>query len=194
MHTPWGYEVEELPPLIDSETFDDATGGIYAGDPAAEYALNAASDAIRNACGWHVAPSVACKATLTPDGRLAKLPARLVTSIESVTDNGVELTSGQYEARHDGLIRRTCFQAFAPKWDGLVVEYTAGFETAPDALVQAVVKVAEMAMTAGAGVASETAGNVSISYQSEASALASLAASRMMGAFAPYRLVSAHAA
>ena len=53
----------------------------------AQFRLRAAQAAIRRECGWHVMPNVALAGTLnTRGGTVIRLPARHVTSIESLTD------------------------------------------------------------------------------------------------------------
>lgn len=195
MHTPWGYTVDALPPMVDVDTFDAATGNRWYGDERTEAALAAASAAIRNVSGWHICPSLDCTATITARGKVAKIPAKLVTAIESVTEDGVELGAGQFEARHDGLLRRCQFRNWTPTWDGIVVSYEAGYEVdaVPD-LVAAVVQVAEAVLAVPTGVASESAGGVSVSYSTAAASVAASMTTQLVDALAPYRLVSSHAA
>ena len=194
MITPWGYDVESLPPILDAATFDRMTGGRHAGDPAAVQAVSAASAAVRNACGWHVAPRLACRAVCTPKGRMVSLPTLALVSVESVKDGGAELRPGEYEARSVGLLRRAGFRVWAPGWGTVEVAYTSGFE--PEAchdLASVVASLAEAALNAAVGTSSETAGGVSISYDTSSQSIAG--AMERMGvrrALASYRLASAH--
>lgn len=192
MHTPWGYEADEMPPIITEDEFNEATGNAYAGDVRLGIAIGAASAAIRNECGWHIAPEVPCVATLSPRGKVAKLPANLVTEIESVTENGRELGPGEFEARRDGLLRRASFREWTRRWGGLVVRYTAGYETAPE-LQSIAVSLIEAALNTPMGIASESAGGVSISYRTAAVTVTAASLGGMESTLAPYRLVSAHA-
>ena len=197
MFTAWGYEVEDsIPPLLTAEEFDSMTGGRWAGDLRATSALTAASQAIRNACGWHIAPQLTCHAALTAEGKLAKLPANHVDSIDALTEDGDALTAGEdYEWRHDGLIRRACFKNFTSKWGGVVVDYTAGYDAgAVGDLAQAVAGIAEAVLTLPPGVMSESADGVSISYSSTAQGIANSMTDRFRAQIAPYKLVSSHAA
>lgn len=197
MFTAWGYEVEDsIPPLLTAGEFDSMTGGKWTGDLRAATALNAASQAIRNACGWHIAPQLTCHATLTAEGKLVKLPANYVSEIESLTEDGTALIDGQdFEWRHDGLIRRACFKNFTSKWGGVVVDYTAGYEAeAVGDLAQAVAGIAEAVLTLPVGVMSESADGVSISYSSNAQGIANSMTDRFRAQIAPYKLVSSHAA
>ena len=194
--TAWGYEAEDLPSLLSIQDFNSMTGNRYAGDMRAVVALDAASQAVRNACGWHVSPSLECRAVpLLVQPRLVALPANAVTVIAKVTENGTVLSSGQYEWRRDGLIRRACFECWPTNWNAVEVEYTAGFDAdaVPD-LKEAVRSIAEGVLAVAAGVNSESADGVSISYSANASSIAAALTEQQRAALAPYRLVVSHAA
>lgn len=196
MHTPWGYEVNgALPALLDADTFAEMTGNRHSGDIRVQHALDAASAAVRGRCGWHVSPSVECTARVTAQGRMAVLPARLVTAVSSVSDGGTALGSGEYEARSDGLLRRCCFRIWNPSWEAVEVSYTAGFEPSECAdLLDVVAHLAEVALNSSYGVLSESAGGVSVSYDTSAQDIAAALEGRGVASIlAPYRLVSAHA-
>lgn len=197
MLTAWGYEVDgsSIPPLLSVEDFISMTGGKYASDYRVEPAVLAASQAIRNACGWHISPSLECTAHLTADGKLCKLQANAVTAVESVSDDGTALDSGDYEWRRDGLIRRTDSREWSSGWDAIEVSYTAGYDVSvvPD-LAEAVRAIAEGVISVAAGVNSESADGVSISYSANASSIAAALTEQQRAALAPYKLVSAHAA
>ena len=65
--TNWGYnltgEITALPDLISTEEFATYTANKYAGDTRIASEIKAASQAIRNYCGWHIYPSEACEMT-----------------------------------------------------------------------------------------------------------------------------------
>ena len=195
MFTPWGYEVEELPPIMDAEDYLAKFGGVHASDAGLAAALDAASAAVRNVCGWHVAPSLECVANVTAEGRLVRLPARLVTAISEVSENGAALSTGAYEAHTNGLLRRCEFANWASGWQAVHVEYSAGFDVdaCPD-LADVLARIVDAALTVPAGVASETAGNVSISYSAAQGALAASSALAYAPLLGVYMLVGAHAA
>jgi hypothetical protein len=198
MFTAWGYEVDgsSIPPLLAVEDFDSMTGGKYAGDLRAVSALEAASQAVRNACGWHIAPVLACTATpLHVQPRLVALPANAVTAVTSVVEDGVELTAGEYEWRRDGLVRRACFKCWPRGWDAVTVSYEAGYEAGavPD-LAEAVRAIAEGVMAVAPGVTSESADGVAVSYSAAASSVAAALTSQQRSALAQYRLVMAYGA
>lgn len=199
MYTAWGYEVdgEYIPPLLSIDSFNSMTGGKWTSDSlGVACALDAASQAVRNACGWHVSPSLACTARVTAEGKVARLPAICVSAISSLTEDGVSLVAGSdYEWRRDGLLRRACFRNWSPSWDGIAVSYTAGFvaDACPD-LAQAVCGIAEAVLSVPRGVSSESADGVSISYNVHAQSVAGAMTGQFLAQLAPYRVVSSHAA
>lgn len=195
MRTAWGYEVESLPPLLSEAKFHVMTGGTYMNNNRVESALLAASQAVRNYCGWHISPSMDCKAYPVGGGKITKLPAAYVSAIKSVTEDGVLLSGGQYEWRQDGLIRRTQFKNWSSGWDAIEVEYEAGYnaDACPD-LTEAVRAIAEGVLAVSAGVTSESADGVAISYSSNASSIAAGLTYSQKAALAAYKVVSSHAA
>ena len=195
MRTVWGYDVDGvLSPIILPETFHYMTNNAYVGNNHVEAALEAASQAIRNYCGWHVCPAEDCTANPVGGAMIAKLPAGYVSAINSITENGVTLTADDYQWRKDGLIRKKC-QKWSDDWDAIEVSYTAGYseDAVPD-LKEAVCSIASGVLTVAAGVSSESADGVSISYQASASSVAASLTSQMKSALEPYRVVNSHAA
>lgn len=195
MRTPWGYDVEDLEPVITDSEFHNRTGDTFLNNPRVESALYAASQAIRNYCGWHVCPSASCTAYPEGGGKVIKLPAGYVSSIESVTEEGEELTEGQYEWRRDGLLRRTCFKRWSNRWDGIKVEYKAGYDldAVPD-LAEAACAIAVGVLSVAPGVTSESADGVSISYSQNASSVAAGLTYQQKAALAAYKVVNSNGA
>ena len=99
--TTWGYtlaDADALPPLLTLSEFNALTANKYAGDARIEPNINAASMAVRNYCGWHIWPALACALSerqLLGNGRvkragpdlLIQLPAKYITAI--VTEKGI---------------------------------------------------------------------------------------------------------
>ena len=165
--TQWGYSTtSELPPLISVEDFTKATGGEMSSTAdQITWTLNAASGAIRTFCGWHVGPNVECTWQGDADGRLIQLPAMNVTSIHSISVNGVELASTEYAWRDSGLIRLA--KPILDDWGRrVVVEFEAG--CASGALDAIVTQIAVNNLVAPAGVMREQAGDVAITYNQTA--------------------------
>ena len=98
--TRWGYALtteNSLPDMLTAEEYNAITGNRFSGDVRIAPAIKAASQAIRNYCSWHVAPSLACKLTTSvydkrvtrvQDGVQIQLPAMFVSSITSIKVGG----------------------------------------------------------------------------------------------------------
>lgn len=196
MMTPWGYDIDNLEPLLDVATFNLMTGGAHATNERTESALLAASQAIRNYCGWHICPSASCTAYPNGGGEIARLPAVYVSEVSEVVENGQELEYGtDYEWRRDGLLKRVSSPIWCPKWDSLRITYTAGFSIdAVSDLAEAVRTIAEGVLAVSAGVTSESADGVTIAYSASASSIAASLTTAQKAALAPYKVVSSHAA
>lgn len=164
MLTPWGYEVEELPPLITAEQFNAITGDQYADDPRLDTAIAEVSGLVRMACRWHIAPSVECEYTTGGDGRVIQLPALAVSGVSSVSEFGQELAAGQYEWRREGLLRRCGFRAWPKAWNSVQATYTAGFAEVPAEIMGICVSRILATVSLPVGVRSESAGGVSVTY------------------------------
>lgn len=171
MLTGWGYEVDELGEILTIDEFNAMTGGRYTGDQRIQPLLNAATAAVRNYCGWHVAPSEACivsarahdlRMIYSGSDVIIQLPARFVSAVSKVTVGGVEVTD--YSLETNGLLR--LYDCCVPSRKTVItVSYTAGL---PDELAGAVMELIGHRVTHGLaqsyGVQSEAAGGVSITY------------------------------
>lgn len=195
MMTPWGYEAEDIPPIITPERFHALTGLTYIDNPRIGSALLAASQAVRNYCGWHICPAVECTAHPDGGGKVLRLPAGYVSEITKVTEDGEELSEGQYEWRRDGLLRRAQFKRWSPRWDGIEVKYTAGYEASavPD-LTEAVCAITAGVLSVSAGVISESADGVSVSYSQSASSIAAGLTAQQKAALEAYKVVNSYGA
>lgn len=193
MRTPWGYDVAEtIEPLLSADEFNALTGGAFSGNPRVEAALNAASQVVRNYCGWHICPSMSCTAEPYGDGQIRRLPAAYVSEVESVTEKGETLEASAYEWRKDGLIRKA--GKWACGWNAVEVTYTAGYDidAVPD-LAEAVTAITAGVLSVSAGIQSESADGVAISYSSSASSIAAGLTGSQKTALEEYKVVTAHA-
>ena len=174
--TNWGYTltgIDTLPDMLTVNEFDEFTAGKYSGDARTGKNISAASTAIRNYCGWHVYPSLPCTLNTTLHDRhiawvrgdlLIQLPAAYVTEVSSVKIGGVEHSTFVIEP--NGLLK--VYEAHAAgmkEYTAVEVTYTAGI---PDALMDSIEELIAHrvihALASSAGVQSETAGGVSITY------------------------------
>lgn len=173
--TPWGYSIETedgaVPPLITPEQLSDATGGRFGpSTPGASAVLDGVSAAIRDACGWHVSPVLGCVERTQGPGRVIALHTLMMHGDPEIEELGETLGPGQVEWMERGLVRRACWRSWPGAWGSVVVRYESGIPAgmAP-ALVTVAAQIASNALAAPAGVQSEQAGDVSISYNQTAS-------------------------
>lgn len=178
--TTWGYTItdaEALAAMLTEEEFNALTANKFAGDARIAPILAAAEMSLRNYCGWHVYPEQACtfsERLLHSNGRikrsggdiLVQLPATSVRAVSSVRIGGVEWTDFSFDS--NGLLR--LFDVYGreiTRKTEITVVYTAGI---PDGLMGAIKELisgrAVRGLSGTNGVASETAGGVSVSYSS----------------------------
>ena len=175
--TTWGYSLADadiVPDMITLTEFNDFTANKYIADARAEPDMRAAESAIRNYCGWHVYPSMECKLETTVyDKRITvadymlmiQLPATFVSSVESIKIDGEEYDE-TYVIMPNGILRvyNLRWKHINP-WTPIVIEYTAGIPDGEAAGLKELVTHRVMhALESSAGVQSETAGGVSITY------------------------------
>lgn len=182
--SPWGYIIdsENLPAFISVDDFHLFTNGKFAGDTRIVSTLPSASEAIRNFCGWHIAPSLTCGMVYNvldlrdaSVGRdlLIQLPATYVTGIQKIVLNAVlNPSTGLYEGDEtddyeigmgDGLLRIYDVGNLNRK-SRIFIKYTAGFTDTPSAIKELTADRVSHAVTNPYGVNSEAAGGVSVSY------------------------------
>lgn len=174
--TLWGYEVEAdtLPDLLDIADFNLYTARRYQGDVRIPKELESASTAIRNYVGWHLYPSLTCSLKMTMLDRrvtyigrdiLIQLPAKFVTEVNTVTIGGQEY---EFTFETNGILRVYDVDYVGLKrYSEVFVSYVAGLS---DSLMGAVSELVAHRLThalaSSNGVTSETAGGVSITYNS----------------------------
>ena len=178
LQTTWGYTITDadaLPAMLTENEFNAITANKYAGDTRIPANLSAASEAIRNYCGWHIFPVNACSFSerlLYGDGRikrtggdfLIQLPATFVSAVSSVTIGGKAWTDYALEAC--GLLRLfDVYDSAITRKTEIVITYTAGLSDARMAAIKELIahRVTH-ALASSAGVQSESAGGVSITY------------------------------
>ena len=175
--TTWGYsmtDVDEVPGMMTLSEFNSMTAEKYLADSRVEPDIKAATDAIRNYCGWHVYPSQACElnttlydkaVTISDRVLMIQLPATFVPSIELI-QIGDEVIDETYVLMPNGILRVYGLSWSRLKlWTPVVVRYTAGIpEGAADGLKELIAHRVTHALASSEGVQSETAGGVSVTY------------------------------
>lgn len=172
--TNWGYTIDltTLDSLISVSDFNTMTANKYAGDTRIQSALASASQSVRDYAGWHLLPSAVCelnttffdrRVTRVNGGVLIQLPARYVSGITEIQIGGEDIT--QYVLQPNGILLINSIGG--NPYTSVYVKYTAGLPDSIKGSVEGVVlNRAIKALSQNTGVQSETAGGVSISYNS----------------------------
>ena len=188
MRTIWGYTITDadaLAPMLSEADFNALTANRYAGDARIAPNLDAACAAIRNFCGWHVYPALACSMTerlLAGNGRvkcvgpdlLIQLPAAFVSAVASVAIDAAPFDD--FDIAPNGSLR-----LFDVGWmnrrSQIAVCYTAGLsDDMMDAIRELIAGRVNHALAQPYGVQSESAGGVSVTYSASWAASASASA------------------
>lgn len=115
-------DVNVIPDMIvDPSAFEDD----------AEFRIRAAQAAIRRECGWHVMPNAALSGVINSrGGTVIRLPARHVTSIESLTDRDGNKLAYAYDPE-TGLVE-SLSGGFPAGIAAIHYSIHAGYDDAPD--------------------------------------------------------------
>ena len=128
----------------------------------AEFRLRSAQAAIRRECGWHVMPNAALSGVVNSrGGSVIRLPARHVTSVESLTDRDGNKLAYAYDPE-TGLVE-SLDGGFPAGIAAVRYEIHAGYDDAPD-VQQVLVNAAKRAGMSAGLVTSQSTNGSSASY------------------------------
>ena len=180
-------------------------GKVLASDPRVQPLLDGATAAIRRWCGWHITPSVTETLVLDgPGGHVLTLPTMYLTTLTSVTEDGVALTPydpatglGDYEWSELGNVNRVCgywseHYHWTERYRGLAVAIVHGYATAPD-VAQIIMQVCANALASPMGATREQAIGFAASWSATGPGVAGGMSllERDLAVLATYRLRSA---
>ena len=203
LQTQWGYTLStlnSLPDLITTADFNTITANKYSTDGRVAPGIKAASQSIRDYCGWHVYPSTTCTYTgqlgITQNIRLngtrrgwellIQLPTTLLTAVSSVEIGGHSMPNFSFEP--NGLVRvYKLGYANLSSYTPVEVTYTAG-ATDISSIQALVANAVSHSLSAPLGVTSETADGVSISYNRAWGTGANALTNDNVATLAPYKL------
>lgn len=147
-------DVNVIPDMIaDPSAFEDDSA----------FRLRAAQSAIRRECGWHVMPNTALSGVINSrGGTVIRLPARHVTSIESLTDRDGNKLAYAYDPE-TGLVE-SMSGGFPAGIAAIRYEIHAGYDDAPD-VQQVLISAAKRAGMSPVGlITSQSTNGSSASY------------------------------
>lgn len=185
MKTNWGYTLTTATSLTDFLTvqeFNTFTANKFTGDVRIEPNIHSATRSIQNYCGWHIYPNLECEMIyrvldlrdcFVGSDLLIQLPATFVTEISSILLNpifeddvwtGTVLTG--FDLSESGLLRIYDVGSIDRRARIRIV-YKAGLDsTQMDVLQELTAHRVTHAVSSSYGVMSESAGGVSVSYNS----------------------------
>lgn len=182
--TTWGYNLTEANSLTDFLTLSEfcafTNGKFSINDSRIKENIPAATRAIQNYCGWHIFPNLECEMVYrlfdlrdSFIGRdlLIQLPATFVTEVKEVLLNAKNVGSiwvgeptTDYDLDESGLLRVYDIGYYDRKTK-LRIVYDAGVGADQMSLVKELVaNSVTHSISTTYGIASETAGSVSVSY------------------------------
>lgn len=145
-------------------------GAIPATQPFLDTALRAASNRIRNHCGWHIAPEVTESITVDDlGGPVMRLPSRRVKEITELRIGGVVAPLAQLRWLPDG---RLLEPYRIPSFRVAEITLTHGFAEVPEDLVDLTLQIAARALGSPMGVVTERSLASSITWTSTAAGVA----------------------
>ena len=130
-----------------------------AGTDVDQTRFDGAVAAIRNYCGWRIAPLVNETFTVDgPGGTELMLPTLQLVSVESVTDDGRALTDGvDFDWSEDGSLERR-YGCWSSRKRGVVAQVQHGYAYAPADVVSVVLDAVSRAVAVPAGQQPEKMG------------------------------------
>lgn len=156
---------------------------------AAPTPAEAAEGAIRDYCGWHVAPVIRETVTLDGTGRsLLKLPSMRVVEVHSVLVDGTDVTS-MVRWSDMGMLEGI---RFPDRFRAVVVEMTHGFDPEDVPGVIGVLLRAAKRFSTDPTIRSQAIAGASVSYAAQGrtgAPLSHLLTMDEQAALEPYRLV-----
>lgn len=170
IQTQWGYDIyladgETIPAIVSPEQIATASGGrISADDTRLPAVCAAVSAAVRDYCGWHVAPNLHCELMTQVDTRVVMLPAKFVSAIDDIEVSEEHLAASDYEWKRSGAVRLSRCPAARGRWQAYRIEYDAGLDSSITSLGQIAAQIALNNLMAAPGIRNESVGQVSVSY------------------------------
>ena len=185
MNTTWSYKLTTASSLTDFLTtseFNNFTANKYAGDVRVEPNIKSATRSIQNYCGWHIYPNLECEMVyrvldlrdcFIGSDLLIQLPSTFTTEVSSVLLNAVfdnnEWTGDaitDFDFTESGLLRLYSVSNIDRK-SKIRIVFKSGLDASQiDVLKELTAHRVVHAVSSSYGVTSESAGGVSITYNS----------------------------
>lgn len=179
--TSWGYtllDVDAMPDILSQEEFNSMTANKYALDSRVSSTIKSVTASIRNYCGWHIATSQSCELVLNAQDLqivrkysdiLIQLPYRFVSTIDKIIVNAKKVEGEwvgdeveEFSYTYNGHV--TAFDTHIDSRKSTIVVIATVGLTDTDALKGLIANKVSHVLNGTGGINSESAGGVSISY------------------------------
>ena len=182
----------EPKPFATADQMAERTDGVIPADrPYLAYALQVASDMIRDHCGWVVGPLTTETLYLDgPDSRTLMLPTLNLVELVALTQNTVPVDlSGMHPSRTGVIRSRT---PFIDVFGQVAVTVRHGLDPVPSPIVDLTLQMAARALGSPLGVVREQSLVANVTWTSTAAGVAggTVIMEHEKLALAPYRIVN----
>ncbi|SRX93565.1 hypothetical protein MSP7336_01804 [Mycobacterium shimoidei] len=107
-------------------------GRLVAGNPETERILDAALDAARRFCGWHVTPVITDEVTLDgPGGHVLSLPTMRLVELTELSEDGTALNVDDLAVSPRGLVQKRCGR-WSHNYGSITAKMKHGYDEATD--------------------------------------------------------------
>lgn len=133
----------------------------------ADLLVSAASDAVTDFCGWHIAPNQT--ETLTVDGsgtQIQPLPTLYLTGVTALTEAGTTVDVSRLDWSAHGVLQKRSGALWTSRRQGVVATVQHGLAAPPGWLVTMVCAMAARAFIGAPAVARESSGGEQVFYAS----------------------------
>lgn len=179
-------------PFANPEQMAERTDGVIDADrPYLEYALQVASDMIRDHCGWVVGPLTTETLHLDgPDSRTLMLPTLNLVELIALTQNTVPVDLSDMHPSRAGVIRSRT--PFIDVFGQVAVTVRHGLDPVPSPVVDLTLQMAARALGSPLGVVREQSLVANVTWTSTAAGVAggTVIMEHEKPALAPYRIVN----
>lgn len=174
-----------------AQQMDDRTEGAISKDrPFLGYALDVASQMIRDHCGWVVGPVTTDTLYLDgPGSRLLVLPSLRVVEVTAVRQAGRPLDlTGLRISRSTGMIRTA--SPLTDEYGAIEVDLRHGYDTVPEPIVDLTLQMAARALGSPLGVVREQSLVANVTWSTTAAGVAggTVILEHELAALAPYTI------
>jgi hypothetical protein len=172
-----------------SQMADRSDGAIPSDRPFLDFALAAATEAIRSEVGWRIAPQATETFTLDGDGsNLLMLPTGKLVALVAITENGLPVDTSDVSVSASGMLWRN--RLWADGFGTITVTITHGYADVPPAVADLTLQIAARALGSPLGVLREQSLASSVTWSTTATGVAggTVILDHEKDQLAPYRL------